>query len=376
MLPEDFGGQIGVVQVAALNNGQGVDDLLERVVLESEILDLKCHPVGSATGVVLEAEVQQGKGIVAHLLVQDGTLNRGDVILAGAGYGKVRSIHGDDGKTVDSAPPSMPIEVSGLSALPGVGEPFHVVESLQKAKEVAEERERKARASALAERSSPSADALAMLKGDVNIDHSTINLIVRADKEGSVEVLKTELSQMTHDEISVRVLQSGVGAVTESDVDLAATSEAIIVAFHVGVNDKARIAAERFGVDIRHYDVLYEVLDQMRELMEGGLAPEFHEELTGHAEIRRIFRSSKLGNIAGCMILDGKVNRNDRCRLMRDDTVVWTGALASLRREADDTKEVREGFECGIVLKGYNDIKEGDIIETFKMIEVKRTLDG
>ena len=187
-------------------------------------------------------------------------------------------------------------------------------------------------------------------------------------------MLKAELSEMKHDEISVRVLQSGVGAVTESDVDLAATSNAIVIAFHVGVNDKARSAAERFGVDIKHYSVLYEVLDNMRDLMEGSLAPEFHEEITGHVEIKRIFRSSKIGNIAGCMVLDGTVNRNSKIRLLRDDTVVWTGAVGSLRRESDDTKEVREGFECGIVLKGYNDIKEGDILETFKMVEVKRTL--
>lgn len=376
MLPEDFGGTIGVVQVAALKDGQGVDELLERVILEAEILDLKCHSDGSATGVVLEAEVQQGKGIVAHLLVQDGTLNRGDVILAGAGYGKVRSLHNDEGKMVDSATPSMPIEVSGLSSLPGVGEPFHVVASLQKAKEVAEERERKVRATAIAERTSPAANAMALLKGEIKIDHSTINLIVRADKEGSVQVLKAELSAMTHEEISVRVLQAGVGAVTESDIDLASTSEAIVVAFHVGVNDKARRAAERYGVDIRHYTVLYEVIDHMRDLMEGGLAPEYVEEVTGHAEIRRIFRSSKIGNIAGCMVLDGKLNRNNRARLLRDDTVVWTGPLATLRRESDDAKEVREGFECGIVLKGYNDIKEGDIVETFKMNEIKRTLES
>jgi translation initiation factor IF-2 len=370
LLSEELGGQTAVMQVAALK-GQGVEELLERVFLESEVLELKCHEDGPASGIVLEAEVQQGQGIVAHLLVKDGTLNRGDIILAGEGYGKVRSMQNDRGKTVEVATPAMPVEVSGLSALPGVGEPFYVVEELARAKEVAEERERKNRAVSLTERGSIDAQAVLAAGGKMA---KKINVIVRADVLGSVQALKQKLSALKHDEVEVNVLHAGVGAVTESDVLLGSTSDALLVAFHVGVNDKARLAAERAGLEIRYYEVIYELVDHMRDMMEGTLAPALNEEITGHVEIRRIFKSSKLGQIAGCYVLDGVVKRDSKARLMRDGAVVYTGSLASLRREKDDPKEVRESFECGIVLKDYQDIKEGDVIETFRVVSKKRTL--
>ena len=371
LIPEEWGGETAYMPVSGIT-GEGIQNLLERIFLESQILELECHPDGPASGVVLEAEVQQGKGIVAHLLVQDGTLLRGNVILAGEGYGKVRSLHNDFGKEIESAGPSVPVEVSGLSALPGVGEPFHVIPKLEEAKKVAEERARKVRAAYMAERRKlDSASTLQKLSGPV-VDE--VNVIVRADVQGTVEVLKTQVEDQRHEEVEARVLQAGVGAVTENDVLLASTSNALIVAFNVAIGSKARQAADREGVTIRTYNVLYDVIDTIRDLMEGRLAPEVSEAVTGHIEIKRIFRSSKIGNIAGCMVLDGTVNRDHKVRLMRDDQVIYTGTLASLKRESDDAKEVREGFECGLVLRNYNDIREGDIVEAYKIVETKRTL--
>ncbi len=373
LIPEDWGGETAFMPVSGIT-GEGIQDLLERIFLESEILELECHPEGAASGVVLEAEVQQGKGIVAHLLVQDGTLERGNVILAGEGYGKVRSLHDDFGNEIEQAGPSVPVEVSGLSALPGVGEPFHVVEKLDEAKKVAEERARKTRAAFMAERRK--LDNASLLQQVAGPKVEEVNVIVRADVQGTAEVLKNQVEEQKHEEVEARVLQSGVGAVTENDVLLASTSNALIVAFNVATGAKARQAAEREGVEIRNFNVLYDVIDVIRSMMEGRLAPEVSEEVTGHVEIRRIFRSSKIGNIAGCMVLDGSIHRDSRIRLMRDDQVVFTGQLASLRRESDDAKEVREGFECGLVVRNYGDIREGDVIEAFKVVETKRTLES
>lgn len=373
VIPEEWGGQIAVMPVSGIT-GQGIQDLLERIFLESEILELECHPEGPASGVVLEAEVQQGRGIVAHLLVQDGTLNRGAVILAGEGYGKVRSIHDDFGREIEDAGPSVPVEVSGLSALPGIGEPFHVVAKLDEAKRVAEERARKNRAASMAERRK--LDNVSLLQQVAGPAVQEVNIIVRADVQGTVEVLKNAIQERVHEEVEARVLQAGVGAVTENDILLASTSNAMVVAFNVATGAKARQAADREGVEIRNFNVLYNVIDTIRGMMEGRLAPEVSEEVTGHVEIRRLFRSSKIGNIAGSHVIDGTVYRDSRVRLMRDDAVIYTGTFASLKRESDDAKEVREGFDCGLVLRNYNDIREGDIVEAFKVIETKRTLES
>jgi translation initiation factor IF-2 len=370
LVSEAWGGDTAILEVSA-TKGIGIQELLERVFLESEVLELKCHRAGPAAGIVLEAEIQQGKGIVAHLLVQDGTLSRGDVILAGEGYGKVRSMHDDRGHVVEAATPSTPVEVSGLSALPGVGEAFYVVGDLAQAKEVAEERERKTRAMSLTERRSITAETLMKSGKDAT---QTINLIVRADVQGSVEVLRSALSELQHAEVEVKVLHAGVGAVTESDVLLATSSNATVIAFHTGVNDKAREVAERAGVQIRHYEILYEVLDDVRELMEGTLAPEIVEEVTGHVEIRALFKSSKVGIIAGSHVTDGSIFRDSRVRVTRDGKVLHTGPLASLRREKDDVKEVREGFDCGIVVRDFQDVQPGDVLEAFRVIKVKRKL--
>jgi translation initiation factor IF-2 len=371
LTPEVWGGETAMLEVSAVKN-VGVEELLERVFLESEVLELKSHPQGPAQGVVLEAEIQQGKGIVAHLLVQDGTLNRGDIILAGEGYGKVRSMHDDRGNTVEHATPSMPVEVSGLSALPGIGESFYVVDELAQAKEVAEERERKNRAMSLTERRSVSAESLTKVVAAEA--KQMINLVVRADVQGSVEVLRSALGELKHEEIEVRVLHAGVGAVTESDVLLASSSSAIIIAFHVGVNDKARTAAERANIPIRYYEIIYQLLDDMRDLMEGTLSPEISEEVTGHVEIRALFKSSKVGTIAGSHVTDGTIARDSKIRLVRNGQVLHTGALASLRREKDDVREVREGFDCGLVIRDFQDVQPGDVVEAFKVVKKRRTL--
>jgi translation initiation factor IF-2 len=371
LVPEEWGGTTAIMPISALT-GDGIDALLERVFLEGELLELRAHDDGSASGVVLEAEIQQGRGIIAYLLVQDGSLERGNVILAGEGYGRVRSMHNDRGDEIEKAGPSMPVEVTGLDKLPGIGEYFHVVPDLQRAKEVAEERERSNRMSSLAERRSINRDNLFAAVADQA--RKTINLIVKADVQGSVEVLRSQLQDMRHEEVEVRVLHAGVGAVTESDVDLAITSDALVVAFHVSTNPKARQAAERGNVTIKNYRVIYEILDDVRKLMEGTLRPDIVEEITGHAEIRVIFRSSKIGNIGGSHVIDGKIYRDSRVRLIRDGKVVFTGYMGSLRREKDDSKEVREGFDCGIVVRDYNDIQEGDVVESYRLKEVKRTL--
>ncbi|MFT7669317.1 MAG: translation initiation factor IF-2 [Planctomycetota bacterium] len=372
-IPEEWGGEIAVMPVSGIT-GEGIQELLERISLESEILELDCHAKGAASGIVLEAEVQQGRGIVAHLLVQDGTLNRGDVILAGEGYGRVRSIHNDLGSEIEDAGPSVPIEVSGLSSIPGIGEMFHVVAKLDEAKKVAEERSRKQRSASMAE--SRKLDNAALLQQVAGPAVEEVNIIIRADVQGTVEVLKTSIQDPIHTEVIARVLQAGVGAVTENDILLASTSNALVVAFNVATGTKARQAAERAGVEIRNFSILYNVIDTIRAMMEGRLAPEISEEVTGHVEIRRLFRSSKIGNIAGSYVLDGTISRDSKIRLMRDDQVIYTGLLGSLKREAEDAKEVREGFECGLVVRNYNDIREGDVLEAYKIIETARTLES
>ena len=370
--PEDWGGETAFMEVSALN-GTGVEDLLERLFLESEVLELTCHLDGAASGVVLEAEIHKGKGQIAHLLVQDGTLAKGDVILAGKGYGKVRSITNDRGKVIKEAGPGTPVEVTGLNELPSVGDTFHVVDNLDQAKEVASERGTKLRQVELTERRKVTSTNVLEAVAEQDID--SINLVLRADVQGSVEVLKQQLADVMHDEVRVQLILTGVGEVVESDIDLAATSGATVLAFHVGTSSKARKAAERQHVEIRNFSVIYELLDYVHKRMESSLSPEFNEEITGHAEIRRVFPSSRFGSIAGSMVLDGTIGRDNKCRLLRDGTVVHTGALSGLRREKDDAKKVREGFECGILIKDYNDIKPGDVIETFKVVESRRLLE-
>ena len=337
------------------------------------MLELQSHPEGPATGIVLEAEKQEGKGIVAHLLVQDGSLSRGEVILAGEGYGKVRALINDLGKTIESAGPSVPVQVTGLSELPGIGENFHVVADLATAKTVAEERAHKNRMVSLAERGRKLNRNI--FEAVTEAEKKTIDLIVKADVQGTLQALREQLGQLVHDEVDVRIIHSGVGTVSESDVNLAVPADATILTFHTNVSGSARQEAERSGIQILSFEVIYELLDVVRAMMEGSLAPEIKEEITGHAEVKRVFPSSRFGNIAGCIIVDGRIARSNHIRVQRDGQVVHTGRIASIRRENDEVKEIREGFECGMLIKDFNTVEVGDIFETFKLVEVKRLLE-
>jgi translation initiation factor IF-2 len=295
------------------------------------------------------------------------------VILAGQGYGRVRSIHDDFGKTIQDAGPAMPVEVTGLNELPSIGDKFYVVDTLDQAQEVATERSRKSRQMNQVERASVNKENL--FEAVAAAGRTVIPLIIKTDVQGSAEVIRQQIETMLHDEVEPKVLLASVGQVVDSDVDLAATSDARILAFHVSAATKVRQSADRQGVEIMSFNVIYELLDYVKGLMEGELAPEQTEEVTGHAEIKRIFKSSKMGLIAGCMVLDGTIVRDSRVRLVRDGQVVFTGVLGSLRRESDDTKEVREGFECGMTIKNYNNIEQGDIIEGYKVTEKARSLE-
>jgi len=370
--PEEWGGDTAVVEVSAIT-GQGVNDLLEMLALESELLDLKANPKKNAQGVVLEAELSPGRGAEATLLVQEGTLEAGDVILCGQGYGRVRAMLNDKGDRVKKAGPATPIMVSGLSTVPLAGDKFFSVKDLQTAKLVATDRERRARMAALAERRHVTLDNLFehIESGEVK----EVCVVLKADVQGSVEVLQNSLNDLSTDEVKIRVLHRGVGGITESDVLLADASDAVVIGFHVTPEERARALAEEKGVDLRLYQVIYNAIDDMRKAMEGLLDPEEREEILGHAEVRRVFRVSRMGSIAGCSVRDGTINRSSLLRLTRDNVVIYSGRLQSLRVVKDDVREVRAGQECGIKIEGYDDIKEGDVIEAYAVHEVLRTID-
>jgi translation initiation factor IF-2 len=372
--PEEWDSEHGVAMLPISGLiGTGVDELLERVFDESMMLELKSHSKGPASGVVLEAEVQEGKGRVAHLLVKDGTLNKGDVILAGEGYGRVRSMYDDHGVEIETAGPSMPVQVTGLSEyLPTVGDSFYVVQKLEQAREVAEERRKKVRLTSLAERKQITSENI--LAAVAAQSKKMINVILRTDVQGSLQALESQISNLKNDEIDVKLLQSGLGTVTESDVNLAAASGGIVLAFRVSVNSEAREAAEHASVDIRPYEVIYELLDDLHKMMEGELAPEMTEQITGHAEVRAIFVSSKFGNIAGSHIIDGALQRDNKVRVLRGGKRIHESALAGLRRDKDEVREVREGFDCGITVRDFDAYEIGDIVEGYKVVAVKRKL--
>jgi translation initiation factor IF-2 len=372
LLSEEYGGEVPMVEVSGLKK-TGLDSLLEQILLKAEYeLELKAHAKGPASGVVIEAEIHPGKGMVASLLVKDGTLSRGDVILAGEGYGRVRSLHDDRGQIIQSAGPSTPVMVSGLDELPTVGDPFFVVEKLEQAREVAEERRKKNRMMSFAERRQVTAENLMQAVADK--EKKIIHLILRCDVQGSLQALSQQISTLVHPEVDVKLLQAALGTVSESDVHLAMPSGAVILAFRVGVDGKARTAAERAGVEIRNYEVIYELLDEIRAMMEGVLSPEIAEQVLGHVEVRKLFQSSKFGTIAGCHVLDGTVTRDSKVRVMRGKELVTTTQIASLRREKDEAREVREGFDCGVTLKDFDSFQEGDVLEAFKLVTSKRLL--
>ncbi|MDR1852079.1 MAG: translation initiation factor IF-2 [Propionibacteriaceae bacterium] len=370
--PEEYGGDTMFVDVSAVTK-KGIDDLLEAIVLTADAaLDLRVNPNQMAQGVTIESHLDRGRGPVVSVLVHRGTLRTGDSIVAGSAHGRVRALIDDRERNVDEAPPSMPVQVLGLTSVPRAGDTFVVVDNDRVARQIAEEREARQRAAALAKAAKPRRleDIFKEMEaGDV----SELKLILKGDSSGAVEALEESLMQISvGDEVALRVIDRGVGAVTETNVSLAAASDAVIIGFNVRAEGKASQQASSEGVDIRYYRIIYDVIDDIEAAMKGMLKPIYEEQTRGEAEIRQIFRSSKFGNIAGCMVTDGSIRRNQKARVLRDGAVVVETQIASLRREKDDVTEVREGFECGLTLLNYNDIHEGDIIQTFEMVEKPR----
>ena len=365
---EDWGGETIVCPISA-KTGLGVDNLLEMLALTAEVGELKANPNRNAQGTVIEARLDKGRGPVATLLVQNGTLKTGDIVIAGTAVGRVRVMTSDKGQRIDSAGPSVPVEITGLSETPSAGATFNAVADEKLARELVEQRkaEEKAKANAPVTKVSLE-DLFSQIQAG---EMKNLNLIVKADVQGSVEAVKASLEKISNDEVRVRVIHGGVGAINESDVMLAATSQAIIVGFNVRPDAAARDSAQRANVDMRMYRVIYDAIDEIEAAMKGMLAPKFREALLGHAEVRQTFRVSSVGTVAGCYVTDGKILRKDcQVRLVRDGIVVHEGELASLQRFKDQVKEVASGYECGITLEKFNDIKEGDIIEAFTMEEI------
>ncbi len=369
--PEDWGGKVQMIETSVVTK-IGLDALLDGLLLEAEILELKANPKKSARGVVLEAQIHEGRGVIANLMVRDGELHRGDIIFCGQAYGRVRAIYNDCGKELREAGPSSPVAISGLSACPEAGDKFYVVKDIQKAREIALERQKKIREISLSGRQHVTLDNLYKRIEEGYVKE--IKIILKADFKGSVEVLKKSLEKLSTKEVKVRILHSAVGGITETDVLLADASDAIVIGFHVVPEDKASILAEESGVDVRLYKVIYDATNDIRAAMEGMLEPEKIEQTIGKVEIRRIFKVSKVGNIAGCYVKSGKVMRNSLVKVIRDSVILYDGRLATLRVLKEDVKEVNAGYECGIKIAKYDDIKVGDIIEAYEVQEVARTL--
>ena len=370
VIPEEWGGENIFVNVSA-RTGQGVDQLIESVLLQAEVLELKAPTAGLAAGYVIESSLEKGRGAVATVLVLRGTLKLGDPLLIGQEFGRVRALFDEAGKPVESAGPSIPVVVLGLSGAPNAGDELLVVESERKAREVATHRQAKSRDVKLAQKSANMQDVFSSM-GENKPD--LVQLLVKADVQGSVEALRDALNGLSTGEVAVNVVSSGVGGLTESDVTLAAASKARIIAFNVRGDAAARTAIKDHGVDVRYYSIIYEAIDDIRAVLTGMLAPEVKEQIVGLAEVRSVFRSSKFGTVAGCMVIDGFVRRNFPIRVLRDNVVIFEGALESLKRFKDDVNEVRAGTECGIGVKNYNDVREGDQIECYSRVEVARTL--
>jgi len=372
VVPEEYGGDSPFVPVSA-KTGAGVDDLLEQVLLQAEILELKCPWDAPAKGIIIESQLDKGRGPVATVLVQSGTLRRGDVVLAGSCFGRVRAMLDESGKPIQSAGPSIPVEIQGLSDVPGAGDEMIVLGDERKAREIALFRQGKFRDTKLARQQAAKLENIFETMGQ---DGATkmLPLIIKADVQGSQEALVHALTKLSTAEVKVQIVHAQVGGISESDVNLAVASKAVIIGFNVRAEQSARKLAESNGIDIRYYNIIYDAVDQVKLALTGMLAPEQREQVLGMVEIRQVFRVSKVGTIAGCMVLDGVVKRTASARLLRDNVVIWTGELESLKRFKDDVREVKAGFECGISLKGYDDIKEGDQLEIFEVQEVARSL--
>jgi translation initiation factor IF-2 len=372
VVPEEYGGDSPFVPVSA-KTGAGVDDLLEQVLLQAEVLELKCPKDAPAKGLIIESQLDKGRGPVATVLVQSGTLRRGDVVLAGSCFGRVRAMLDEAGKPIAAAGPSIPVEIQGLSDVPGAGDEMIVLGDERKAREIALFRQGKFRDTKLARQQAAKLENIFESMGQDGAV-KVLPLIIKADVQGSQEALVHALTKLSTAEVRVQVVHAQVGGISESDVNLAVASKAIIIGFNVRAEQSARKLAENNGIDIRYYNIIYDAVDQVKAALTGMLAPEQREQVLGLVEIRQVFRVSKVGTVAGCMVLDGLVKRTASARLLRDNVVIWTGELDSLKRFKDDVREVKAGFECGLSLKGYDDIKEGDQLEIFEVQEVARTL--
>ncbi|MDE7080851.1 MAG: translation initiation factor IF-2 [Muribaculaceae bacterium] len=370
-LVEDWGGKYQSQDISA-KKGIGVDELMEKVLLEAEMLDLKANPNRMAIGSVIESSLDKGRGYVATVLVQNGTLRVGDVILAGTHYGKVKAMFNERNQRIQEAGPAVPVLILGLNGAPQAGDTFNVLETEQEAREIAGKREQLQRELSLRTKKRPGLEELGRRRA-LN-DFHELNLVVKGDVDGSIEALSDSLIKLSTPEIQVNVLHKGVGAISESDVTLAAASDAIIIGFQVRPSAAARREAEKEGVEIRLYSVIYKAIEEVKDAMEGLLSPEIREEITGNAEVLQTYHISKVGTIAGAIVRDGKIKRQSKVRVVRDGIVIYTGELGSLKRFKDDVKEVVSGYDCGLSVQGYNDIREGDIIEAFEEVEVKKTL--
>ncbi len=368
---EEWGGDTLVKEISAIT-GDGISELLEQVVLQAEMLELRANADKPAVGVVVEAQLDRGRGPVATVLVTEGTLKRGDVLLAGHGYGKIRAILDDRGRNTQKAGPSTPVVVIGLSDVPSAGDPVHVVRDVKHAQEIAQTRKSKTKTLVSTGPRAMSFDDIVKAMG--NQEQLELKLIIKADVQGSVEALADSLQRKSSEKVKLSVVNAAVGAITEGDVNLAVAAGAIIIGFNVRPAGKASGLAQKEGVEIRQYSVIYDVIDDVTKVMEGLLAPKMVEKVIGQAEVRQVFRVSKVGTIAGCMVTEGTVRRNCSARLVRDHIKVWEGKLSSLKRFKDDAREVKDGFECGIGLENYNDLKVGDVIEAYEHEEVKQTL--
>ena len=373
VVPEEYGGDVPFIPVSA-KTGEGIDALLENVLLQAEILELKAAKDAPARGLVIEARLDKGRGPVATVLVQSGTLKRGDMLLAGSTYGRVRAMLDENGKACNEAGPSIPVEIQGLSEVPAAGESVQVVPDERKAREIALFRQGKFRDVKLAKQQAFKLETMMENMEEGAIEAKLLPLIIKADVQGSQEALSQSLQKLSTPEVKVQIVHAGVGGITETDVNLAVASKAVIIGFNSRADGAARKLAENNGVDIRYHNIIYDAVDEVKAALSGMLTPDKKEEITGMVEIRQVFLVSKIGAIAGCLVIDGVVKRTSSVRLLRDNVVIWSGELDSLKRFKDDAKEVRAGVECGLSLKGFNDIKEGDQLEAYEVTEVARTL--
>ena len=371
VIPEEWGGDTQFIHVSA-QTGEGVDGLLDAILLQSELLELTAARDIPAQGIVIESRLDKGRGPVASLLIQSGTLRKGDIVLAGLQFGRVRAMMDENGQVIDEAGPSIPVEILGLDAAPAAGDLFAVVESEKHAREVADFRQEKTRNTKIQRQQAAKLDN--MFDSMTAVGRKTLNVVVKADVRGSLEAIQSALVEIGNDEVQVNIITGGVGGITETDVNLAVTSSAVVFGFNVRADNAARRLVETEVIDMRYYNVIYDLIDDVKAALTGMLAPELRENIVGIAEVRDVFSSPKFGQIAGCMVIEGTVHRSKPIRVLRDSVVIYQGELESLRRFKDDANEVRNGTECGIGVKNYTDVKAGDLIEVYEVKEIARSL--